>query len=171
MPSSKGSSQPRDRTQVSRIAGGFFTSWTIGEAQTAFGSFNIADLRKIRRGLPWQFSGYDFTFQSRGCGLDPWSYIELRSYMPQDQKTKTETRSNVVKTYNEDLKNGPHQKNHQKAKERIRIRDRRNGPFLKIYLNLYPLHWTCIPCIERRILIHCTTRQAQNARFTGKDIL
>ena len=25
-PSSRGSSQPRDRTQVSRIAGGFFTS-------------------------------------------------------------------------------------------------------------------------------------------------
>ena len=25
MPSSRGSSQPRDRTQVSRIAGGFFT--------------------------------------------------------------------------------------------------------------------------------------------------
>ena len=25
MPSSKGASQPRDRTQVSRIAGGFFT--------------------------------------------------------------------------------------------------------------------------------------------------
>ena len=26
-PFSRGSSQPRDRTQVSRIAGGFFTSW------------------------------------------------------------------------------------------------------------------------------------------------
>ena len=28
-PFSRGSSQPRDRTQVSRIAGGFFTSWAI----------------------------------------------------------------------------------------------------------------------------------------------
>ena len=27
MPSSRGSSQPRDRTQVSCIAGGFFTVW------------------------------------------------------------------------------------------------------------------------------------------------
>ena len=27
MPSSRGSFQPRDRTQVSRIAGGFFTAW------------------------------------------------------------------------------------------------------------------------------------------------
>ena len=26
-------SQPRDRTQVSRIAGGFFTSWAAREAQ------------------------------------------------------------------------------------------------------------------------------------------
>ena len=30
---SRGSSQPRDQTQVSRIAGGFFTSWATGEAQ------------------------------------------------------------------------------------------------------------------------------------------
>ena len=31
-PFSRGSSQPRDRTQVSRIAGGFFTSWTTRKA-------------------------------------------------------------------------------------------------------------------------------------------
>ena len=30
---SRGSSQPRDPTQVSRIAGGFFTSWATREAQ------------------------------------------------------------------------------------------------------------------------------------------
>ena len=30
---SRGSSQPGDRTQVSHIAGGFFTIWTIREAQ------------------------------------------------------------------------------------------------------------------------------------------
>ena len=33
MPSSRGSSQPRDRTQVSHIAGRLFTSWAIREAQ------------------------------------------------------------------------------------------------------------------------------------------
>ena len=33
MPSSRGSSQPRDRTQVSRIAGGFFTVWATRGAQ------------------------------------------------------------------------------------------------------------------------------------------
>ena len=32
-PFSRGSSQPRDRTQVSCIAGGFFTSWTTRETQ------------------------------------------------------------------------------------------------------------------------------------------
>ena len=31
---SGGSSQPRDRTQVYHIAGGFFTSWAIQEAQS-----------------------------------------------------------------------------------------------------------------------------------------
>ena len=32
MPSSRGSSQPRDRTQVSCIADGFFTIWATREA-------------------------------------------------------------------------------------------------------------------------------------------
>ena len=32
-PFSKGSSQPRDQNQVSRIAGRFFTSWATKEAQ------------------------------------------------------------------------------------------------------------------------------------------
>ena len=31
-PSSRGSSQPRNQTQVSHIAGGFFTSWATREA-------------------------------------------------------------------------------------------------------------------------------------------
>ena len=33
IPSSRGSSQPRDRTQVSHIVGGFFTDWATREAQ------------------------------------------------------------------------------------------------------------------------------------------
>ena len=32
MPSSRGSTQPRGQTQVSRIAGGFFTVWATREA-------------------------------------------------------------------------------------------------------------------------------------------
>ena len=33
---SRGSSQPRDRTQVSHIAGGFFSVWATGEASDVF---------------------------------------------------------------------------------------------------------------------------------------
>ena len=33
IPFSRGSSQPRDQTQVSHIVGGFFTSWATKEAQ------------------------------------------------------------------------------------------------------------------------------------------
>ena len=33
IPFSRASSQPRDRTQVTRISGGFFTSWATKEAQ------------------------------------------------------------------------------------------------------------------------------------------
>ena len=35
-PFSRGSSQPRDRTQVSCIAGRFFASWATGEAQESW---------------------------------------------------------------------------------------------------------------------------------------
>ena len=35
LPSFRGSSRPRDRTQVSQIAGGFFTSWATREASQA----------------------------------------------------------------------------------------------------------------------------------------
>ena len=37
IPSSRGSSQPRDWTQVSCIVGGFFTIWAIREAQNGDG--------------------------------------------------------------------------------------------------------------------------------------
>ena len=40
MSSSRGSSQPRDQTQVSRIAGGFFTVWATREAQWAMYLFS-----------------------------------------------------------------------------------------------------------------------------------
>ena len=36
MPSSRGSFQPRDQTQVSHITGGFFTIWATREAQSYF---------------------------------------------------------------------------------------------------------------------------------------
>ena len=42
MPSSRGSSQPRDCTQASHIAGGFFTSLATREALTLFTSFKYS---------------------------------------------------------------------------------------------------------------------------------
>ena len=47
-PFSRRSSQPRDRTQVSRIAGGFFTSWATREAQRTLWRF----LKILHTGLP-----------------------------------------------------------------------------------------------------------------------
>ena len=41
-PFSRGSSQPRDRSQVSHIAGRFFTSWTTREAQEYWSGWPIA---------------------------------------------------------------------------------------------------------------------------------
>ena len=41
MPSSRGSSQFRDQTQVSHIAGGFFTVWATGEAQEYWSGWPI----------------------------------------------------------------------------------------------------------------------------------
>ena len=41
-PFSRGSSQPRDRTQVSHIANGFFTSWATGKPKnTGVGSLSL----------------------------------------------------------------------------------------------------------------------------------
>ena len=42
MPCSRGSSQPRDRTQVSRIAGRFFTIWVTREALSSAPPFSFA---------------------------------------------------------------------------------------------------------------------------------
>ena len=40
-PFSRGSSQPRDRTQVSFIEGGFFTSWATREAQAYWSGYHF----------------------------------------------------------------------------------------------------------------------------------
>ena len=48
-PFSRGSSQPRDRTQVSCIAGGFFTSWATREAHSGVGKtqLQVLDLNSM----------------------------------------------------------------------------------------------------------------------------
>ena len=57
MPSSRGSSQPRDQTQVSCIAGGFFTIWATREAQEYWSGQPIPSPRdlpdpRVKRGSP-----------------------------------------------------------------------------------------------------------------------
>ena len=44
LPSSRGSSQPRDWTQVSCIAGGFFTIWATREAQVKCDGYGVVDI-------------------------------------------------------------------------------------------------------------------------------
>ena len=52
LPSSRGISQPRDRTQVFHIVGGFFTIWATREAQnTGMGSLSL-----LQRNFPTQKS-------------------------------------------------------------------------------------------------------------------
>ena len=53
-PFSRGSSQPRDWTQVSHTAGGFFTSWATREAQEYWvGSLSLLQRISPNQGLNW----------------------------------------------------------------------------------------------------------------------
>ena len=54
-PFSRGSSQPRDQTQASHIAGRFFTSWTIWEAPYTYGhsSYQEEQASSESVGLIW----------------------------------------------------------------------------------------------------------------------
>ena len=51
MPSSRGSSQLRDRTQVSHIAGGFFTIGTTMEAHQGYNYSHFIDVDIVARRL------------------------------------------------------------------------------------------------------------------------
>ena len=64
MPSSRGSSQPRDWTHVSWIAGGFFTIWATREALWNFSylSFFIFFLVNLTEDFPFHWSFKDPTF-------------------------------------------------------------------------------------------------------------
>ena len=90
-PFSRGSSQPRDQTQVSLIAGGFFTNWATGEAQEYWGGWPIlspADLPDpgIELGspalqvdfLPTVLSGKPY-MQSISCKMLGWMKHKLES--------------------------------------------------------------------------------------------
>ena len=52
IPFSRRSSQPRDQTQISRIAGRFFTIWATAEAIFNWDQYHLAELHSIRVGAP-----------------------------------------------------------------------------------------------------------------------
>ena len=59
--------------------------------------------RNRRGGLPWRSSGWDFAFQCRGCGFDPWR----GSWDPRCLPAKNQNinnRSNAVTTSIKTLK-------------------------------------------------------------------
>ena len=53
MPFSRGSSQPRDRTQVSCIAGGFFTIWATREAYGKLSKHLVRQLLAVGKTRRW----------------------------------------------------------------------------------------------------------------------
>ena len=52
IPFSRGSTQPRDQTWVSRIAGGFFSSWATKEAQPNKSSVESSSFTSMSPNLP-----------------------------------------------------------------------------------------------------------------------
>ena len=66
-PFSKGSSQPRDKTQVSRIAGRFFTSWATREARE-----NGCESWTIKKAEHWRINAFEL-WGWRRCLRVPWT--------------------------------------------------------------------------------------------------
>ena len=77
-PFSRGSSQPRNRTQVSCIAGRFFTSWDTREAQnTGVGSLSLLQGFFLTQEFNWgllhcRWILYQLIYQ----GYSPWGHKE-----------------------------------------------------------------------------------------------
>ena len=65
---SRGPSWPRDRTQVSLIAGGFFTIWTTWEAQINRVGTTQVLTQKDNSGLAWNGITEDNRLQKYGKG-------------------------------------------------------------------------------------------------------
>ena len=68
MPSSRGSSQPRDQIQVSLMAGEFFTIWTTREALRLVRP--LANVAKALRG-PWHIQTLDFPLSPNWIAYQP----------------------------------------------------------------------------------------------------
>ena len=98
-PSSRGSSQPKDQTRVSLIAGGFFTTEPLGKhLQTIL---NINSIKKELKGLPWWSSGEDCAPNAEGPGFIPPQ--GARPYMPQLKLLHAAMKTEDPTCCNEDL--------------------------------------------------------------------
>ena len=81
IPFSRGSSQPRNRTQVSHIAGGFFTSWATREVKnTGMGSLSLLQgiflMQESNRGLlHCRWILYQLSHQ--GKPMNSWKQMEV----------------------------------------------------------------------------------------------
>ena len=103
---SRGSSQTRDWTQVSHIAGGFFTSWAAREAQAKGWKKKKKSLLFLRRvncatqgwgvSTSWRFSGIDTT--SLIVCYQVGDYIHMKLHFIQDFTIFSITRSNNYTT-------------------------------------------------------------------------
>jgi len=75
IPCSRRSSQPRDRTQVSCIAGGFFTVWTTREAFLSISVQSVQSLRHV-----WLFATpWTAAHQASLSITNSWSLLKLMS--------------------------------------------------------------------------------------------
>ena len=70
------------------------TAGLLGNSLSFFLFFSFFLFKTPSGGLPWWSSGWDFTFQCRGCGSIPGRRAKIpRASLP---KTKTEHRSNIA---------------------------------------------------------------------------
>ena len=96
IPSSRGSSQPRDRAQVSCIIGGFFTAWAIREAQE-YGVGSLSHLQGIfltqelnREILHYRWILYQLSYQGSNlfhlCSILYTFYISKLKIYPESNR-------------------------------------------------------------------------------------
>ena len=96
IPSSRGSSQPRDRAQVSCIIGGFFTAWAIREAQE-YGVGSLSHLQGIfltqelnREVLHYRWILYQLSYQGSNlfhlCSILYTFYISKLKIYPESNR-------------------------------------------------------------------------------------
>ena len=74
---SRGSSQPRDQTQVSRIAGGFFTSWARMEVHKEFKIPAKAKKKELIKQVGW-FGNDSYAKKHQKC-FDLFCHVNYRN--------------------------------------------------------------------------------------------